>query len=67
MAAENLIARFESKLDAQVVGFEAKLDALAATQKADLHSLRWFITTVIVGVAALVTLLQLIFAANAAS
>jgi len=51
MASENMIARFESKLDAL---------------QAELRSFRWFIASAIVLGAALVTLLQLIFLARAA-
>jgi hypothetical protein len=40
MAAANLIARFESKLDAQGVRLEAKIDALQAL-RSELATQRW--------------------------
>ena len=51
MASENLIARIESKLDAQ---------------SAELRSFRWFVAAALVLLGALVTLLQLTLVARGA-
>ena len=51
MASENLIARFESKLD---------------VIRAEMRSFRWFLASAMILAAALVTLVQLILVARAA-
>ncbi len=72
MAAANLIARFESKLDAQGSRFESKLDAQGsrfdsrleaqstqtASLKSEIASLRWMIGLGFTLLALLITLLR---------
>ena len=57
MAAENLIARFESKLDAHAAAQDAKLEAIRSEIGAQISSIKW----VLGGVASVMTL---IFAAG---
>ncbi len=61
MAAANLIARFESKLDAQGSRFDSRLEAQNAkidAQSTQIASLRWMIGLGFTLLALLITLLR---------
>ncbi len=61
MAAANLIARFESKLDAQGSRFDSRLEAQntqTASLKSEIASLRWMIGLGFTLLALLITLLR---------
>ena len=63
MAAANLIARFESKLDAQNAKLNAKLDAQNAKldgQNARLDALRWMIGVGLAGLGILLALFRML-------
>ncbi len=61
MAAANLIARFESKLDAQGSRFESRLKAQStqtASLRSEIASLRWMVGLGFTLLALLITLLR---------
>ena len=56
-ATENLITRFESKLDAHAAAQDAKLEAIRSELKEETKSIRWVLSSVAI-------VLTLIFAAG---